>query len=509
VSRRTAAALAGLAVVASTAIGCTARRHNVPPTSTAATPIKHLVVIYDENVSFDHYFGTYPNAANPPGDPAFHAAPGTPAVNGLTPGLLTHNPNAANPKRLDRSQLFTCDNDHDYTAEQKAYDGGAMDKFVQTVGPDGAKCNPDTVMDYYDGNTVTALWIYAQHFSMSDNSFDVTFGPTMVGHLNLIAGQTNGGVVTGGKSNSMTADGTAINNIPARYDVCSSTAGPHLTMNGRNIGNLLSASHVTWGYFSEGFRPTSGTSACGAEHANMSGSVEHDYFSGAITEPFQYWKSTANPEHVAPASTTEIGNIGRANHQYDLSDLWTAADAGRLPQVSFIKPASYDNGHAGSSDPLDEQRFLVDTVNRLEKLPTWSSTAVIIAWDDSDGWYDHQAAPITNPSYAPAHDVLSGPGKCGGPAKPLGGVNGRCGPGPRQPLLIISPFAKRNYVDHTVTTQASILEFIEDNWLAGERLGGGSFDASAGRLNGMLNFAEPTSPSVVLDPDTGEPTSGS
>jgi phospholipase C len=177
--------------------------------------------------------------------------------------------------------------------------------------------------------------------------------------------------------------------------------------------------------------------------------------------------------------------------------------------VSFIKPASYDNGHAGSSDPLDEQRFLVDTVNRLEKLPTWSSTAVIIAWDDSDGWYDHQAAPITNPSYAPAHDVLSGPGKCGGPAKPLGGVNGRCGPGPRQPLLIISPFAKRNYVDHTVTTQASILEFIEDNWLAGERLGGGSFDASAGRLNGMLNFAEPTSPSVVLDPDTGEPTSGS
>ncbi|MHB8492918.1 MAG: alkaline phosphatase family protein, partial [Solirubrobacteraceae bacterium] len=102
-----------------------------PPTS---TPIKHLVVIFQENVSFDHYFGTYPNAANPPGEPAFHAAPGTPSVNGLSAELLTQNPNLSNPQRLDPSQAHTCDQDHGYSSEQKAFDHGLMDRFVQNTG---------------------------------------------------------------------------------------------------------------------------------------------------------------------------------------------------------------------------------------------------------------------------------------------------------------------------------------------------------------------------------------
>ncbi|MBV9279571.1 MAG: phospholipase, partial [Chloroflexi bacterium] len=96
-----------------------------------ATPIKHLVVIFQENVSFDHYFATYPNAANPPGEPKFTALPGTPSVNGLSGSLLTGNPNLVQPFRLDRSQAITCDQNHDYTAEQKAADGGKMDRFVQ------------------------------------------------------------------------------------------------------------------------------------------------------------------------------------------------------------------------------------------------------------------------------------------------------------------------------------------------------------------------------------------
>src|SRR2546423_901867 len=75
--------------------------------STTTTPIKHLVVIFQENVSFDHYFGTYPKATNPQGEPTFHAAPGTPSVNGLSGPLLTDNPNSANPQRLDRSQALT------------------------------------------------------------------------------------------------------------------------------------------------------------------------------------------------------------------------------------------------------------------------------------------------------------------------------------------------------------------------------------------------------------------
>ena len=98
------------------------------------TPIKHLVVIFQENVSFDHYFATYPNALNPVGEPAFHAAKGTPTVNGLNDGLLTSNPNLGNPQRLARNQAHTCDQGHDYTQEQSSFNHGLMDKFVEFAG---------------------------------------------------------------------------------------------------------------------------------------------------------------------------------------------------------------------------------------------------------------------------------------------------------------------------------------------------------------------------------------
>src|SRR5947207_11233036 len=100
----------------------------------ATTPIQHVVVIFQENVSFDHYFATYPNAANQPGEQPFTAAAGTPSVNGLTDAMLTANTNSSNPRRLTPSQALTCDQDHDYGDEQAAFDHGRMDRFVETVG---------------------------------------------------------------------------------------------------------------------------------------------------------------------------------------------------------------------------------------------------------------------------------------------------------------------------------------------------------------------------------------
>ena len=150
-----------------------------------ATPIKHLVVIFQENISFDHYFATYPKATNPMGQPRFTPRDDTPSVNGLNGALLTNNPNGANPVRLDRSQAVTCDNDHDYTNEQKAVDGGLLDKFTIL------SCSGTIGLNYYDGNTVTALWNYAQRFALNDNSFGTTFGPSTPGALNLVAGQTH------------------------------------------------------------------------------------------------------------------------------------------------------------------------------------------------------------------------------------------------------------------------------------------------------------------------------
>src|SRR5580692_8159521 len=150
-----------------------------------ATPIQHLVVIFQENISFDHYFATYPIAKNLAGEPSFTAAKGTPSVNGLTGALLTHNPNVLNPAnaglplgaapfRLDRSQAATCDQNHDYMAEQQAFDLGLMDAFPAFTGT--GSCGgfdyghgTGLVMGFFDGNTVTALWNYAQSFAMSDN----------------------------------------------------------------------------------------------------------------------------------------------------------------------------------------------------------------------------------------------------------------------------------------------------------------------------------------------------
>src|SRR5436309_15585030 len=104
------------------------------------TPVKHLVVIFQENVSFDHYFATYPVAANPEGEPAFAARPSTPAVNGLGDDLLTNNPSAAAPFRLSRSPAVTCDHDHGYTHGQQAMNGRLMDKFIEFTAACTSHC---------------------------------------------------------------------------------------------------------------------------------------------------------------------------------------------------------------------------------------------------------------------------------------------------------------------------------------------------------------------------------
>ena len=186
-----------------------------------------------------------------------------------------------------------------------------------------------------------------------------------------------------------------------------------------------------------------------------------------------------------------------------MQDFWAASQAGKMPAVSFLKAAAYQDGHAGYSDPLDEQNFLVNTINSLEKLPTWRSTAVVIAYDDSDGWYDHVMGPIVSQSNT-AYDALSDPGMCD--TAKAGAFQDRCGYGPRLPLLVISQFAKRNFVDHSLTSQSSILRFIEDNWSLG-RIGNQSFDVTAGSLSNLFDFSRPSNNSgrLFLDPTTGEP----
>jgi phospholipase C len=491
------------------------------------TPIKHLVVIFQENVSFDHYFGTYPHAANTDGSP-FYAKPGTPSVNGLTPALLTANPNTYNPTRLSHSQALTCDQDHGYLPEQEAFNGGKMDKFVQFTNTPTCTGTPTTpygapglVMDYFDGNTVTGLWNYAQNYAMSDNNYNTNFGPSTPGALNVISGNDSPGYAVSPTTGKPVADpgtvstlnsqglGTIYGDLDPAYDDCSNAShtasSPVGVMTGQNIGNLLNAQHITWGWFQGGFAPTGTNSAgyavCGSTHTNIGGNTVADY--SPHHDPFQYYKDTANPKHLPPSSESMIGYTDQANHQYDLSNFYTTLHDGNLPSVSYLKAAAYQDGHAGYSSPLDEQTFLASTINQIEKSKYWKNTAIVVTYDDSDGWYDHQNSPRVNGSNT-AEDAAV----CTGTPAGLNGYPNRCGYGPRLPLLVISPWTRENYVSHNVTDQSSVVRFIEDNWLWGQRIGGGSFDALAGSLNapgGVLDFHTwPHFRRVILNPTTGE-----
>lgn len=555
---------------------------------TAVTPIKHVVVIFQENVSFDHYFGTYPVAANPAGEPAFVAAKGTPVVNTLaTPldvehhfarlnvNLLSDNPtranaengaNAVNPFRLDRSQAATADQHHDYDAEQMAFHDGAMDLFPKSVGVGNSRVPQSLVpplntaalvLGYFDGNTVTAYWNYAQHYALNDNAFGTTFGPSNIGAQNLISGQTNGVIQTNAAAlqrGGSSLDGDVANDGNGGITVTSDpqplgdkcTTRDAVAMGGKTIGDLLNAANVTWGFFQGGFDLTvvnrNGSTDCKrTSKSDVNGVTSMDYI--PHHEPFQYYASTRNPDHLRPSSAAAIGHSfladGKtpepANHQYDIHDFFDALGAGNFPAVSFLKAPAYQDGHSGYSNPLDEQAFVTHIVNTLQKSPEWDSTLVIIAYDDSDGWYDHQMSPIVNPSMliegstadlksngvdvAGLGDFLNGRGACNKgmqQGRPLAKValpgidgkpnaQGRCGYGPRLPFIVISPYAKTNYVDHTLIDQTSIMRFIEDNWLNGQRIQG-SFDQLAGSLNGMLDFKHaPSKATLILDEKTGEP----
>ncbi|MGC1130110.1 MAG: alkaline phosphatase family protein [Candidatus Acidiferrales bacterium] len=480
------------------------------------TPIKHLVIIFQENVSFDHYFGTYPNALNLKGETPFKAKEGTPSVNGLVAGLLSNNPNSGYPPvRLTPAQNYTCDQDHDYTPEQQAFDSGLMDKFPETVAT-ACSSNPyadvsglgvGVVMGYYDGNTVTGLWNYAQNFAINDNFFDTNFGPSTPGALNVASGMTGNADLansiddSSGDLESDVVNGSVIGDADPFYDDCG--APDQTSVKGKNVGDLLNAKGISWGWFQGGFTPSSvvdGKAVCNTTTNRFDGTPETAY--SAHHNPFAYYASTANPHHLPPANVDEIGHNGQANHQYDLSEFWNAAFSGNLPAVSYMKANRAQDGHPGNSSPLDEQQFIVSTINTLQSLAEWDSTAVIITYDDSDGWYDHAIGPIVNQSVSKA-DALTGKGVCGSGSNSLQGLQARCGYGPRLPFIVVSPYAKKNFVDSTLADQSSVVRFIEDNWGLGQ-IGKGSFDSIAGPISRSFDFTNKRHDRVFLDPTTGQ-----
>ena len=298
-------------------------------------------------------------------------------------------------------------------------------------------------MDYYDGNTVTGLWNLAQHFTLNDNSYDTQFGPSPPGAINVISGDTNGAVAEGGASTQHRQ-----RHAERRRRAAISTSAPtparavRTTLPGSgalpgrchgradrqehrrpaqpqepHLGLVPGRLHPVVEFSSTG-RPICGATDATRPHRDNVGRV------GATTRA-----PRAVPvlqSHLEPrppvAGQRRAGRRPDAaeqavNHQYDLTWFNKALAAGDMPAVSYLKAPEYEDGHAGYSDPLDEQRFIVDEINQIEQSPDWASTAIFIAYDDSDGWYDHQMGPIIRGSQDAA-DTLNGAGQVRLDARP-------------------------------------------------------------------------------------------
>ena len=404
-------------------------------------------------------------------------------------------------------------------------------------------------MNYYDGNTVTAMWNYAQHFALNDNSFGTTFGPSAPGAINLVSGNTGGvdtahavrGALTDGDT---VADGTGgyslIGDAQPYWDDCSNRDAVALT--GTNVGDLLNAKHLSWGWFQGGFTP----------NTPYTGSPDTASTYNQLNEPGRATCTTTHNVGVALGGTGPVGHQGRLHRppravpvlrvngqpspsgpDVAVGGRYRHRHAGQVqhrqppvrpehlrqpglghprtaschratcPAVSFLKAPGYQDGHAAYSDPIDEQQFVVSEINSIESLPTWSSTAIILAYDDSDGWYDHVYSGVTNPSQTSA-DVLTGTNQCGtGDDLPLQ----RAGPLRLRPptaaahghLALRQEQLRQQHPDRPVVgRQASSTQ----NWSLGEIPG--SAANIAGSLDGMFNFARHgKTPALILSPKTG------
>lgn len=382
------------------------------------SPIKYVIVICQENRSFDSYFGTYPFA------PGFKPLPGTPFVNGIPAG--SYNPDKkGNPiyaYRFTKNQKITADPEHGYETMMEAYNKGKMDKFYFV----SARKHVDkgmAAMGHYDAETIPEYWNYAQNYSLADNWFQPVFGSSTPGALYLVAAQsgTKKDPIIGGQRPAYG---------PYGADKPTNLADP-LTY--PNIGDLLSEKKISWKWYQGGYRD--------GVHAT------HKYV--AHHNPFQYFKNFSTGKYKA--------------NLCDYDQFKIDLDAGKLPHVVFVKAEEGENEHPGSAPA--ETNFSVKTIEALKKSKYWKDCLVILTFDESGGFWDHVPPPqIAKENLAP---------------------DGLQGCGPRIPALLISPYAKRNYVSHVQYDNTSILKFIE--WNYGIR-NLNNRDKNAANLLDMLKF---------------------
>jgi phospholipase C len=419
--------------------------------------INHLIVIYQENWSFDGLYGNFPGAnglANV-GTVSQVDKDGKPYTALPQPIDTTLKPPGPDPRfpanmpvaPFDTSKYVAPDQKtgdlvHRFYQEQLQIDGGKMDKFVAWSDAAGL------VMSYYDAANMPEGKL-AQQYTMADNFFHGAFGGSFLNHFWLICAcspkwpnapassvaqiDANGGLV---KDGAVTPDGYAVNtsytvNTPHPATVTDpANLVPNQTM--PTIGDRLSEKNVSWAWYSGGWNDAL------AGHADPLFQYHH--------QPFAYFANYAD------------GTTAKAAHLKDEKDFMGALGTNALPAVSFIKPLGPDNEHPGYSSLVQGQQHVADLVHAIQSSPYWADTAIVITYDENGGRWDHVAPPQGD----------------------------RWGPGTRVPTIIISPYAKRGYVDHTQYDTTSILKFIENRWGLAPL---GTRDAAANDLGNAFDFS--------------------
>jgi phospholipase C len=445
-----------------------------PPAAQAAGPfdrINHFVVIYQENWSFDSLYGHFPGAN---GLAAAGAAvrqvdqAGQPYATLPQPIDTNATPNAPDPRfpaalpvaPFDISQYVPPterhgDPLHRYYQEQYQIDGGQMDAFVAwtTVG--------GLTMGYYDATGMPEGQL-ARQYTIADDFFHAAFGGSFLNAFWLVCACTpvfpnapadvvaqldGNGVMT--KDGFVTPDGYVVNTA---YTV--NTPHPALTNPAQlvpnqtrpTIGDRLSARGISWAWYAGGWNDAV------AGHPDLLFQFHH--------HPFAYFANYAD------------GTAAKALHLKDEADFLQALRGGTLPAVSFVKPVGENNEHPGYATLLRGQQHVADLVDAVRQSPYWADTAIIVTYDENGGFWDHVAPPAGD----------------------------RWGPGTRVPAIVISPVAKKGFVDHTQYDTTSILKTIETRW------GLAPLGARDAAVNDLRNAFEPAA-GVGL-PRTGRPSGG-
>jgi phospholipase C len=419
-----------------------------------AENIQHIVIIYLENHGFDNLYGQFP-AAN-----GLQQANNAPPQTDLDGKPYTTLPPVMDAERKQPDPRFPKDLpnkpfgiDQYVPANQKISDlvhrfyqnqaqihGGLNDRFAAISDAGGL------AMGYYNGHDLP-LWKYAQKYTLADNFFQGAFGGSFLNHFWLACACTpryenapdevliklnDDGTLL--KDGGVTADGFAVNTlqpntVPIKPATPAAKQLPLQTM--PTIGDRLSDKNITWVWYSGGW---------------------NDAVAGKPAKNFQF-----HHQPFAYFSRYAAGTAERAAHLKDETDFIKAIDSGSLPAVAFYKPVGDLNEHPGYADLLSGEQHVADLLVRIEASPQWKNTAVIVTYDENGGFWDHVAPPKKD----------------------------RWGPGNRVPTLIISPFVKRGFVDHSEYDTTSILKFIETRFdlkALTER------DANANDLNNAFNF---------------------